>query len=812
MQPKIKHDHHKGSFADQKAPENESSLLEIDLRAETPDGNLYQEILLLRLEQALETGKGIHRAETNSDLSPGILRLSYDPQVLTTEEAHQSAREVWAAILRRYPVDNFSLEDLDCSDCALALEHSLERRSGILDVEVSYSNSKMQVIYDRQTTNRRAVEREVRRIGYQIPPNKLQLWYRDNQMLILSLLGGLMLTFGWAGARLGVFSPAISLGFYLAAYVLAGYDISRHAWHHVVRERRFDTDLLMLAAALGAALLGEWPEGALLLVLFSTGHALEGRALGRAQKAIRGLGGLTPQSALVRRGTEETELAIRELELGDHVIIKPGERIPVDGSIIQGHSLVDQSPITGESMPISKSPGNSVFAGSINGQGSLEVDVTRLAKDSTLARVIELVEQARGQKSPTQLFSERFTRIFVPVVLVADLLLIIIPPFFGVPWRESFLQAMTLLVATSPCALALGTPSTVLAGLARAARSGVLVKGGAHLENLGSMKALAFDKTGTITSGEPQVTDVVAFAPYDEGTLLSLAAALEIHAAHPLADAILQYTRENKITPVQGGELISHSGLGVETSYNGSILRIGSSDHLQQAGVSLTDETLALSSRFQSEGKTIALVGHGDQVVGLIALADSLRPEARSTISRLRSLGLREMVMLTGDNIQAAEAVARSAGIEQVQAGLMPAEKLEAIDRLSQTYSSVGMVGDGVNDAPALANATVGIAMGGAKTSVALETADVVLMADDLSRLPFAVGLGRKSRTIIRQNLAISLGVIGGLIILTLTNLTGITLAIILHEGSTLLVVLNALRLLGYRDLHAPSDKMVVIG
>jgi Cd2+/Zn2+-exporting ATPase len=539
----------------------------------------------------------------------------------------------------------------------------------------------------------------------------------------------------------------------------------------------------------------------LLLFLFSLGHALEERALDRARAAVRALADLAPKTALVKRDGKEQELPVESLQLEDIVIVRPGVRIPVDGVILDGNSGVDQASVTGESLPVDKVPGDQVFASTVNGEGALEVKVSRLAKDSTLSRVMKMVEEAQAQKSPTQQTVEKFERVFVPAVLVLTALVIIVPPLFGFPFRESFLRAMTLLVAASPCALALGTPATILAGVAQAARNGVLVKGGAHLENLGRLKAIAFDKTGTVTHGKPEVTDIVAIqeSGKKEADVLSIAAGAESRSAHPLAQAIVRSARTQGVPASVMDEVESLTGRGLRAISNGKTIWIGNRKLMDEVMVTLSAEALQKADSFQQAGKTLMWIAEDKTVIGIIALADTLRHEAAPTMKALKQAGVAHTIMLTGDNTRSASAIAKEIGLTEFRAELMPEDKLTIIRELVKEYGHVAMIGDGVNDAPALANATVGIAMGGAGTDVALETADVALMGDDLSKLPFAVGLGRATRAIIVQNLFISLGVIAFLVITSLTGIVSIGIAIIFHEGSTLVVVANALRLLGYK-------------
>lgn len=451
-------------------------------------------------------------------------------------------------------------------------------------------------------------------------------------------------------------------------------------------------------------------------------------------------------------------------------------------------------------MPVDKAPGDKVFAGTVNGEGALEVKVTKLAKDSTLARVMKMVEEAQTQKSPTQQTVEKFERVFVTGVLIVTALIITVPPLFGVPFNESFLRAMTLLVAASPCALALGTPASILAGVAQAAQNGVLIKGGVHLENLGRLKAIAFDKTGTITHGRPEVTDVVTFGSMKDTELLSIAGAMENRSGHPLAQTVVRAAQAKGLAFPAIGDVESLTGRGLRSTVEGQTVLIGNRKLMDEAGVNVSAEASSKVAALQAEGKTIMLAAVSGQLAGVIAVADTLRTEAASTIAALKRMGVQETIMLTGDNARVGQAIAKQVGLTNVRADLMPEDKVSTIDELNITHGITAMVGDGVNDAPALANATVGIAMGGAGTDVALETADVALMGDDLSKLPFAVGLGRAARAIIQQNLFISLGVIAFLVIASLTGWAAIGVAIIFHEGSTIVVVLNALRLLGYQE------------
>ncbi|MDR3573305.1 MAG: heavy metal translocating P-type ATPase [Anaerolineaceae bacterium] len=774
--------------------------IELEIQSVLPGVESDQDSCIMRLETALQKQHRMQRAHIENCGNGVKLCLHYDPETISVSEVKRLAERAGVAIVNRYRHEFIEIEGMDCSDCSMVIEHSLARLEGVQAARVNYAAGSLWIEYDTYHINHHQIEQRIQSMGYAVRLEGSRKWLEKNRELLLSLITGLLLLLGWAGAKFLGFSSYLSIALYLGAYLAGGWEISKHAIH-ALRERRFDTDLLMIMAALGAAVLGDFAEGALLILLFSIGHNLEERALAKAQSAIRALADLAPKTALVRRDGHELEISVSELRLKELTIIRPGTRIPVDGIILTGQSGVDQSPVTGESIPVDKAPGDKVFAGTINGEGSLEVQVTRLAADSTLGRVIKMVGEAQAQKSPTQLIMERFERIFVPLVLVATFLAIVIPPFFGLPFHESFLRAMTLLVGASPCALALGAPATILAGVAQAARNGVLVKGGAHLENLGRLKAIAFDKTGTITQGKPEVSSVIAFLPdlCPEKQVLAIAAALESRSMHPLAQALVRYVHSKELAFAAIGDVESLTGYGLRSTYQGQIILTGSPKLIVESQIEQTGAVVQQVKELESSGNTVMLVALGSKVVGCIALADKIRPDVPALLKELTHSGVQQTTILTGDNPRVAAAIAKEAGLTDYYADLMPEDKADAVRHLVDKYEVVAMVGDGINDAPALARATVGIAMGGAGTDVALETADVALMGDNLTKLPFAIGLGRATRAIIQQNLVIALGVIAILAVCSLFGLVGIGPAVVFHEGSTILVVLNALRLLGYR-------------
>lgn len=765
----------------------------IDLSLLLPGIPDEQDACVGRLTDLLQA-EGLEKAHLVREDGIARLCLHYDPQRLGLGRVRELAQAAGARIADRYRHENLRIGGMDCATCATVIEHALQRTPGMLEASVSYAAERLRVEYDAEAIERAAIVRRIEALGYALIDDGREAgWFAEHRELVLSGASGLLLLAGWLAGWAGA-PRGLSPGLLLAAYAAGGFYTLRDAWQSM-RSRRFDIDVLMIVAAAGAAALGAWTEGALLLFLFSLGHALEHLAMDRARRAIEALAELAPRTALVVRDEAEVEVRVDDLLRGDRVVVRPGSRIPADGQVVSGESAVDQSPLTGESMPVDKRPDDSVFAGTVNGEGALVVAVTKLAKESTLARMVGMVAEAQTQKSPTQRFTDRFERVFVPVVLAGAGLLIALPPLFGVPFAESFYRAMAVLVAASPCALAIATPSAVLSGVARAARGGVLIKGGVHLENLGTVGAIAFDKTGTLTVGKPRVTDVVAVVG-SEDALLRLAAAVESRIVHPLAQAVVAEAKRRGLRWSEAGTVEAVTGQGVRAEVEGRKLAIGSARLF--GSESIPELLQQRADRLASAGKTTMLIQADGEFLGLLALADTPRAGAGEVLARLRRLGIRRMIMLTGDNEHVGGAVGKEIGIDEVRAGLMPQDKVAAMDELAQRHGQVAMVGDGVNDAPAMARATVGIAMGGAGTDVALETADVALMADDLAKLPFAVALSRASKRIIRQNLFVSLGVVALLVPATLFGWAGIGVAVAIHEGSTLVVVVNALRLLAY--------------
>lgn len=632
--------------------------------------------------------------------------------------------------------------------------------------------------------------------------------------LYFAILCGIFLIIGFLIEKLTAFSTWISLSCYIISYFFGGYFITLEASKKIIKGG-FDIDFLMIAAAAGAAYIGSWAEGALLLFLFSLGHALEHYAMNRAEKSIEALGHLSPKTALLKKQNTLVEVSIKDLQINDVIVIKPNTKIAADGVIISGSSSINQAPITGESMPVDKTlienttnlpaftdidKKHIVFTGTINGDSSLDVLVLKLSEDSTVSRLIKMVSEVETQKSPTQRLTKKFEKWYVPIVIIAVVLLCFAYLIINESFKESLYRAITVLVAASPCALALSTPSAVLSGIARAAQKGVLIKGGKALERLGEITTIAFDKTGTLTEGKPKLTNIIPLNNFAEKDFLQLVLEVESLSNHPLAKAIAkdiksQYKIEvtNKATNTNAIQ-----GKGIQATYHQKNALIGNLKLMESASISVDDEVTSKMEQLLRDGHTVMIVAYNNKIAGLISVMDTPRKTAASTLKKLKEIGIKHMIMLTGDHQNVADAIAKQIGLTEAKGNLLPEDKVEAIKSLLKRDHKIAMVGDGVNDAPAMALSTVSVAMGAASSDVALETADVALMSDKIENLPFVIGLSRESKRIIKQNIWISLGVVVLLVPATILGLTNIGLAVAFHEGSTIVVVLNALRLLRY--------------
>lgn len=805
-----------------------------------------------RIIKSLEYKRGIDKVHVvpAEGTKKAQLCFHYNPESISINKVEQLARQAGAEITEHYGHLLFEVSGIRHPRHARIIEVILKSVKGILNVSVSGTGF-IQLEFNKEIISKVKIKKEIKKAGLKI--NNVEDFHthaapkssdtkdehkhehkngehdhteHDHQHshggifgekteLMFAIICGSLLGIGFGLSFIKDISSFILIGFYVGAYFFGGYYTTKEAIEGI-RKGEFEIDFLMLIAAIGAAILGQWAEGSLLLFLFSLGHSLEHYAMEKARKSIAALTELAPKTALLKKGTELKEVKIEDLKAGDVIVVKPNSKISADGIVVNGNSSVNQAPITGESIPVDKTPvedknmdiANSdkldakyrVFAGSINGGEVLEIKVSKVAANSTIARLVKLVNEAQTQKSPTQNFTDKLEKYYVPAVLILTGLLLFAFLVIDERFSTSFYRAMAVLVAASPCALAISTPSAVLSGVARAARGGVLIKGGKPLEELGSLTAIAFDKTGTLTEGRPKLTGVYPLNGIPEDKLLQAVVAVEKLSDHPLAAAIVKGGQEKlkkDIPAASNAKAIT--GRGIKADYEGATIHIGNKELFTEKNNQLPADIKSKAEELESQGNTTMLVQQDDKYIGIITLMDVPRQDAKETLATLNKIGIRKMIMLTGDNQKVAEAIAKEIGITDAWGNLMPEQKVEAINKLISSEKKVAMVGDGVNDAPAMAKSTVGIGMGAAGSDVALETADIALMADKLSNLPFAIGLSKKAHGIIRQNLIISLGMVAILIPLTILGIAHIGPAVIGHEGSTLVVVFNAIRLLAYK-------------
>ena len=768
--------------------------------------------------------------------------IDFDPQETSGAQIFQIAQDLAPVLHSRWSTCTMRLErhgGRACESCALALEDRVSNIEGVHRATASYLGGVLSVTYDDEILSSDELKDSVQQLGIPIEPSaaerladkpitdkQISTLDRWRQRLQGRKLEAAFVVITFVAMVLGLifdrFLDLTSLATvsYVIAYVTGGY-FGIRAGLGSLRLGKIDVDVLMVLAALGAAYIGAAFEGAMLLFLFALSNVLQNFALDRTRSAIESLVKIRPSQAMIRRGDRTYKLPIEKVNVGDHLIVRPGESLPLDGVVLEGASTIDQSPLTGESMPVSKGVGDTVLAGTINLHGSLEVGVTRLAKDTTIAKMIQLVEEAQSEKAQTQRAIDKIEQYYATGVVVMTMLAIIIPfTLMGESLDAAFFRAISLMVAASPCALVISTPATVLSAIGNGARNGVLFKGGVYVEQLATIKVVAFDKTGTLTEGKPVVTDVIPLSqnnlveetavenwkrPESEEELLRLAATIESRSEHPLAKAIVAKANKMALNIGRATSFEAASGLGVRAQVDGHYYLIGNQRLLQSLGSSDLNQYEGILDKLQSEGKTSILIAREADnqspavVLGVIGISDVLRPKAAAVVDQLRTVGVERVVMLTGDNEMVARPVAEAAGVDAVYAELLPQDKMDLLHQLDDEYGPVAMVGDGVNDAPALAAATVGIAMGAAGTDVAMETADVVLMADELEKIPYVFALSRKTRKTLFQNLFFAFAMILFLVLAVLRVQLPLPLAVIGHEGSTVLVSLNGLKLLRYR-------------
>ena len=614
-------------------------------------------------------------------------------------------------------------------------------------------------------------------------------------------ISSLLLLFAWfLGHQYGEDHIAPMIVF-AASILIGGYTLFRKGLKNLSKFQ-FDMSTLMTIAIIGAALIGEWSEGATVVILFAISEALERFSMDKARESIESLMDIAPKEALIRRGTRELPINVYDIQIGDTMIVKPGQKLAMDGIVVKGTSTLNQAAITGESVPVTKTIDDEVFAGTLNEEGLLEVKVTKLVEDTTLSKIIHLVEEAQAERAPSQAFIDKFAKYYTPAIVVLAFLIASIPPFLGGDWSTWIYQGLSVLVVGCPCALVISTPVSVVTAIGNAARNGVLIKGGIHLEKTGSLKVIAFDKTGTLTKGIPVVTDIVTFDG-NENEVLAITAAIEKGSQHPLASAIMKKAEANGLNfnDIAVEELQSLTGKGIKARVKNEMYYVGSPNLFKEILPDGIDNTITEKiSTLQTQGKTVMIIGTENKILCLIAVADQIRETSKEVIYKLHQLGIKKTVMLTGDNKRTANVIGKEVGVSEIKADLLPEDKLTFIKELRENYQSVAMVGDGINDAPALAASTVGVAMGGAGTDTALETADIALMSDDLSKLPFTMNLSRKALGTIKQNIAFSLVVKALALLLVVPGWLTLWIAIFADMGATLIVTLNSLRLLKVKD------------
>ena len=693
----------------------------------------------------------------------------------------------------------YRIEGLSCTNCADKFEKNVKQLPGVTSATVNFGASKISV--EGQTTIEELEEagafenliiRDDQENDEQV--RSKESFIKRNIALIISL--GFILVAVISQLSLGE-DHLLTKALYILAIIIGGFDLFKEGFSDLIK-LDFSMESLMTIAIIGAAFIGEWAEGSIVVILFAISEALERFSMDKARQSIRSLMDIAPKEALIRRNNVEQLVSVDKIDIDDIMIIKPGQKIAMDGLVINGHSSVNQAAITGESVPVEKQLDDEVFAGTLNEEGVLEVKVTKKVTDTTIAKIIHLVEEAQGERAPAQAFVDKFAKYYTPFIIIMALLIVVVPPlFFGGDWNKWLYQGLSILVVGCPCSLVISTPVSIVSAIGNAAKNGVLVKGGVYLEEIGHLRAIAFDKTGTLTKGKPVVTDFIATSSETDINYLSIISSLESLSQHPLASAILNEADKTNVDykSIQIEDFQSITGKGLTGIHQNIRYYIGS-PKLFSASVIEETAVKVQYRQFQEQGKTAMYFGTDEQILGVIAVADEVRDSSAAVISELHKLSIEHTIMLTGDNTKTAESIGKQLGVTEIKGDLMPQEKLDSIKALRTTYNKVAMVGDGINDAPALAASTVGIAMGGAGTDTALETADVALMGDDLQKLPFIVRLSRQTLKVIKQNITFSLGIKLLALLLVIPGWLTLWIAIVADMGATLLVTLNGLRLM----------------
>ena len=708
----------------------------------------------------------------------------------------------------------YRVQGLTCANCAGKFEKNVKRLPGVEDAKVNFGASKI-VVYGNATieelekagafenlkvTPEKSARQASQEVKEDTKEDKVPFYKKHSTLLFASLL----IAFGYLSQSVNGEENLVTTLLFLASMLIGGLSLFKVGLQNLFRFE-FDMKTLMTVAVIGGAIIGEWGEVAIVVILFAISEALERFSMDKARQSIRSLMDIAPKEALVRRNGQEMMIHVDDIAIGDIMIVKPGQKIAMDGTVVSGYSAVNQAAITGESVPVAKTVDDEVFAGTLNEEGLLEVEITKLVEDTTISKIIHLVEEAQGERAPSQAFVDKFAKYYTPIIMIIAALVAIVPPlFFDGSWETWIYQGLAVLVVGCPCALVISTPISIVSAIGNAAKKGVLIKGGIYLEEMGALKAIAFDKTGTLTKGVPVVTDFnVLNKQANEKELLSIITALEYRSQHPLASAIMKKAEAENInySDVQVEDFSSITGKGIKGIVNGTTYYIGSPKLFKELLTNDFDKDLEQNvTTLQNQGKTAMVVGTEKEILAVIAVADEVRESSKDVIQKLHQLGIKKTIMLTGDNQGTANAIGGHVGVSDIQAELMPEDKLNYIKQLRSEYGNVAMVGDGVNDAPALAASTVGIAMGGAGTDTALETADVALMGDDLRKLPFTVKLSRKSLNIIKANITFAIAIKLIALLLVIPGWLTLWIAILSDMGATLLVALNSMRLMRVKE------------
>lgn len=706
-----------------------------------------------------------------------------------------------------YHVNGFS-----CANCAGKFENNVKKISNVHDAKVNFGASKISVYGEANIEeleqagafeNLEVVpETPVRTSVTEYEPKEDKVpFYKKHSTLIYSAV---FMTLGFLSMAVNGNDNIVTAVLFITSMIVGGTSLMKTGFQNLVR-LEFDMRTLMTIAVIGGVLIGEWAEVAVVVILFALSESLERFSMDRARESITSLMDIAPNEALIRRHNEEMSVHVNDIDIGDIMLVKPGQKIAMDGVIVDGSSSINQAAITGESVPVEKHKEDEVFAGTLNEEGFLEIKITKLVEDTTIAKIIHLVEEAQGERAPAQAFVDKFAKYYTPAIMALAALVVVVPPlFFGAAWGPWIYQGLAVLVVGCPCALVISTPISIVSAIGNAAKKGVLVKGGIYLEEIGAIDAIAFDKTGTLTKGVPVVTDFEMInRQTDENRMLSIITALEYRSQHPLASAIMNKANGENMSysDVTVEDFSSIMGRGISGKIDGTYYYVGNARLFSElSGMRFSDEIKNTISLLQEQGKTVMLAGTKNSIETIIAVADEVRETSRDTLRRLHDAGIKETVMLTGDNQSTANAIGEQVGVTNVKSELLPQDKLEVIKQLKSKHKRVAMVGDGVNDAPALAASTVGIAMGSAGTDAALETADVALMGDDLNKLPFTIRLSRKTLNIIKANIAFAIGIKVLALLLVIPGWLTLWIAILSDMGATVLVALNSMRLMRVKE------------